>query len=112
MTYSLCQNCSTILTEDELVPARDLGQRVAPGEPFPSGECPDCGALCQELDRKHISKLLAKAAKQRAALDETLSLIEREMGGDIDGLDEAVGNNVDFEALVEMVRGPEDNAEL
>jgi hypothetical protein len=45
-----CQNCERQFGEDELVnPIPDLGQRVAPGEPMPSGECPACGALCQPL---------------------------------------------------------------
>ena len=41
-----CENCSMRWAEHELLPIEDIFQRVAPGEPMPSGECPDCGALC------------------------------------------------------------------
>jgi len=47
---SECQNCGQVWPDDELEPAKDLRQRVAPGEPFPSGECPACGALCHPTD--------------------------------------------------------------
>lgn len=46
---SECQNCGKIWTDDELNPIEDLSMRVSPGEPMPSGECPECGALCQEI---------------------------------------------------------------
>lgn len=36
-----CQNCSARLPESMLNPIKDLRQRVAQGEPIPSGECPD-----------------------------------------------------------------------
>jgi hypothetical protein len=41
-----CENCdwSTRFRKDVL-PAKDLFQRVGPGEPLPEGECPECGAL-------------------------------------------------------------------
>lgn len=56
---SVCQDCSTVFTEDELVnPIPDIGQRVGPGEPMPSGECPKCGALCQEMNRLELLELL------------------------------------------------------
>ena len=41
---STCQNCERE-TESPL-PLKDVLQRVAPGELMPSGECPDCGAVC------------------------------------------------------------------
>lgn len=47
-----CQNCGIRLDEDELNPVKDISERVAPGEPIPAGECPDCGALCQ--DTNHV----------------------------------------------------------
>lgn len=51
---SRCQNCGAIwpqASEDgvgfqDVEPVRDVWERVAPGEPMPTGECPDCGALC------------------------------------------------------------------
>lgn len=44
---SVCQNCGKRWFDFELKPTRDYAQRVEPGEPAPSGECPECGALCQ-----------------------------------------------------------------
>jgi hypothetical protein len=45
-----CQNCQTMWDKSVLNPIKDIGQRVAPGEPMPSGECPDCGALCHPVE--------------------------------------------------------------
>lgn len=47
---SECQNCGRVWGEDDLRPVRDLLERVGAGEPMPSGECPDCGSLCQPID--------------------------------------------------------------
>jgi len=44
---SACQNCGKEWDNGQLNPIQDIHQRVEPGEPMPSGECPDCGALCQ-----------------------------------------------------------------
>jgi len=47
-----CQNCQRRFTEDEIVnPIPDLVQRVLPGEPMPSGECPvpECRAVCHTV---------------------------------------------------------------
>jgi hypothetical protein len=44
-----CQNCDWKGPESELKPIKDIGQRVAPGEPMPSGECPECGCLCHPV---------------------------------------------------------------
>ncbi|WP_341744656.1 hypothetical protein [Azonexus hydrophilus] len=41
-----CDNCSSSYTEDELNEAKDLEMRVDAGGEMPSGECPQCGALC------------------------------------------------------------------
>ena len=41
-----CQNCGSGWDEDELYPLKHIHERVAPGEPMPSGECPECGAVC------------------------------------------------------------------
>ena len=48
------QNCARVFkTFASLVnPIPDLDQRVASGEPTPAGECPDCGALCQEIIKR------------------------------------------------------------
>ena len=47
---SYCQNCNRIWLGVSLKPIKDLQERVDPGEPIPSGECPNCGALCQLLE--------------------------------------------------------------
>ncbi len=49
---SECQNCGQRWPFAALKEIQHIHQRVAPGEPMPSGECPDCGALCQPLDPK------------------------------------------------------------
>ena len=46
MTAYACQNCTySTQDRDQLLPIRDIHQRVEPGEPMPAGECPECGAL-------------------------------------------------------------------
>ena len=47
---SCCQNCGTEHAENALKPVQNLTERVEPGEPMPSGECPLCGALCHRID--------------------------------------------------------------
>ena len=47
---SACDDCGTIFPQSKLKPVEDIGQRVAPGEPMPSGECPECGAVCHPVD--------------------------------------------------------------
>jgi hypothetical protein len=53
-----CQDCCRVWDLDELRPIQDLGQRVAPGEPMPSGECadPECGALCQPYEDDYVDQ--------------------------------------------------------
>jgi hypothetical protein len=47
---SECQNCGQVWPDDAIDPQiPDLHERVAPGEPMPTGECPDCGCLCQPI---------------------------------------------------------------
>ncbi len=46
---SECQNCRELWSSQELNSIDDLMDRVAPGEPMPSGECSGCGGLCQPL---------------------------------------------------------------
>jgi predicted RNA-binding Zn-ribbon protein involved in translation (DUF1610 family) len=47
-----CQNCEWTGPEEMLgsLPMQGIFERVAPGEPFPAGECPECGALCHERE--------------------------------------------------------------
>ncbi len=44
-----CDNCDKMLSDDDLAHAwpdiPDLGMRTSPGNPIPSGECSQCGAL-------------------------------------------------------------------
>ena len=47
MSEHECQDCGKVWKEKELLEVKNLSMRVAPEEPMPSGECPDCGALCQ-----------------------------------------------------------------
>lgn len=46
-----CQNCSWTGPAEALKPVPEIGilERVAPGEPMPAGECPECGALCHPV---------------------------------------------------------------
>ena len=41
-----CDNCGEIWKADELGKIENLDNRVDPGSIVPSGECPECGALC------------------------------------------------------------------
>jgi len=50
-----CQDCGDQFRDDQVVPldqVKNLLERVSPGEPMPSGECPECGALCQPIKVK------------------------------------------------------------
>lgn len=41
-----CQKCRLNVMDAELVVIEDVRDRVKPGEPMPSGQCPECGGLC------------------------------------------------------------------
>lgn len=48
-----CQNCSKTWRLDQLrLDIPRYHERVAPDEDEPAGECPECGALCHEVDGK------------------------------------------------------------
>src|SRR5512142_2728652 len=49
-TYHECWDCGSIWPTQGLAPIRDLSERVEEGEPIPSGECPECGALCHPVN--------------------------------------------------------------
>jgi hypothetical protein len=51
-----CQNCSMVVADEDLKEIRHLSERVAPGEPMPSGECPYCGAVAHPTD-KEVSRI-------------------------------------------------------
>lgn len=48
MSISKCDSCGT--ETRILMPIRDMHERVTPGAPMPSGECPTCGGLCYQMD--------------------------------------------------------------
>ena len=43
-----CAGCDTVWTTAELKPALDLAERAGPDD-LPSGECPECHALCYPI---------------------------------------------------------------
>lgn len=51
---SECQDCGGVFPQSRLKAIKDLGQRVEAGEPMPSGECPQCGALCQPVSEPKV----------------------------------------------------------
>ena len=68
---SQCGNCDSIWTCDELNKTKDLNQRLTPGDLVPSGECPDCGALCYLLSEIDEDALTADQVYEslEAAID-------------------------------------------
>lgn len=44
-----CQNCGKRWPLEKLKEILHLLERVAPGEIMPSGECPECGAVCHPV---------------------------------------------------------------
>jgi hypothetical protein len=49
-----CQDCGKKWDEAQLREVKHLLERVAPGEPMPSGECPECGAVCHPEPGGHM----------------------------------------------------------
>ena len=45
-----CDNCGKIWKVDELEDIENLDNRVDPGSIVPSGQCPECGALCYPVE--------------------------------------------------------------
>jgi len=62
-----CGDCGRISDETEIVRVfpniPDLAERIAPGEPVPFGECPDCGALVHEIKATFICRLCGEVVK-------------------------------------------------
>jgi hypothetical protein len=50
-TVHVCQNCAHEHNEAQLLEIKNIYLRVDPGELYPSGECPDCGAVCHPEER-------------------------------------------------------------
>lgn len=44
-----CDNCGAVLQDEELAEILDYFERVEPGGTVPSGECPNCHALCYPI---------------------------------------------------------------
>ena len=54
---SVCANCHWVGEPSTAFPdIPDLIQRIEPGGEVPSGECPECGALCYVVPKKHRSR--------------------------------------------------------
>lgn len=61
-----CENCQWKGARPLPMPEKDIHERVSPGEPMPSGECPECNAVCHPVPskapkREDPAKTLAKA---------------------------------------------------
>lgn len=55
-----CQNCDWEGDDGDCREIQNLSERVEPGEIMPSGECPECGALCYPwaaLDLRVVDQL-------------------------------------------------------
>ena len=62
-----CGNCGKVWDEEELTRVfpdiPDLAERIAPGEPVPFGECPDCGALVHAIRETFMCRVCGEVAK-------------------------------------------------
>ena len=47
---AICNDCGAVLLESELKPLHDLCKRLLPGDIFPVGDCPHCGAFCHYVE--------------------------------------------------------------
>ena len=54
MTLVKCDNCGWGGDETEAKEIKHLWERVSPGSPMPSGECPKCGTLCYEQEEPRL----------------------------------------------------------
>lgn len=62
-----CGNCGKVWDEEELTRVfpdiPDLAERIAPGEPVPSGECPECGALVHAVRETFMCRVCGQVVK-------------------------------------------------
>lgn len=56
-----CDNCGTVSRGDALLPIKDIAQRLTPGSVVPSGECPECYALCYPVNNRRRKRERAEA---------------------------------------------------
>jgi Zn finger protein HypA/HybF involved in hydrogenase expression len=59
-----CADCMWRGRESQLKDLRDVFERVLPGEDFPAGECPECGAVAHILDDQSEGHVPAVYASQ------------------------------------------------
>jgi hypothetical protein len=45
-----CQDCESEWHKNQLNPAKDLSERMTPGDVYTDVECPSCGALCYPIE--------------------------------------------------------------
>lgn len=59
-TAFACQNCGKRGARDAFAPARDLHERISPGEIYTDLECPECGALAtpEPTDPRRVVQLV------------------------------------------------------
>jgi hypothetical protein len=55
-TRHKCDNCHWTGGEADLMPIKDPSERLTPGGVVPSGECPKCGALAYQIEKKRKTK--------------------------------------------------------
>ena len=68
--YHECDNCGKEFSWKNLKPIRDLTGRLDAGGIVPTGECPDCGALCYPVVVKVEETLDSlQATRQRLVSD-------------------------------------------
>jgi len=57
-----CQDCESEWDEGDLDYIEDLSMRIAPGEPFPAGQCPNCKALCHRIEPEEAEPVAVDAS--------------------------------------------------
>lgn len=78
-TY-ICSNCEKKWKGiQHLDPIEDLRQRIDPGEPYPAGQCPDCGCLVH-VDEPNWKQVVEDILGQKTILP-TLLNINSELDG-------------------------------
>lgn len=78
-----CANCGWKGAEQAVAVAHDLLRRLEPGDEFPAGECPDCGALAYLIDKSKPEEDADEAAKPWHLLEELGNAVMHlhDMGG-------------------------------
>ncbi|GGG86674.1 hypothetical protein [Edaphobacter dinghuensis] len=58
-----CSNCGMTWSKHQLKDIQNYNDRVSPGEIVPSGECPECGALCHPVTPPEPSLAMLSSRK-------------------------------------------------